>query len=101
LAEVEMKALRAQMNPHFIFNTLNSVNSYILNNDKLKASQYLNRFSKLIRLILESSENQSIVLNKEIEMLDAYMQLEQNRFKSKFEYEISCDDKIVQHQCEI
>ncbi|HKR06746.1 MAG TPA: histidine kinase [Bacteroidia bacterium] len=101
LAEVEMKALRAQMNPHFIFNTLNSVNSYILNNDKLKASQYLNRFSKLIRLILESSENQTIALNKEIEMLDAYMQLEQNRFKSKFEYKIISDDKITQHQCEI
>lgn len=101
LAEVEMKALRAQMNPHFIFNTLNSVNSYILNNDKLKASQYLNRFSKLIRLILESSENQSIALNKEIEMLDAYMLLEQNRFKSKFEYKITCDDKITLHRCEI
>jgi len=101
LAEVEMKALRAQMNPHFIFNCLNSINKFILENDTEKASRYLSKFSKLIRLILENSEQQVISLFSELEMLDGYLEMESNRFKTKFEYEIHVDEHIVTADIEI
>ncbi|HLG33272.1 MAG TPA: histidine kinase [Bacteroidia bacterium] len=101
LAEVEMKALRAQMNPHFIFNCLNSINKFILENDTEKASRYLSKFSKLIRMILENSEQQTITLRSEVEMLEAYLEMEANRFKTKFEYKISVDGKINMSDIEI
>ena len=101
LAEVKMKALRAQMNPHFIFNCLNSINKFILENDTEKASRYLSKFSKLIRMILENSEQPLISLHSEVEMLEAYLEMETNRFKTKFEYEISLDEKLNVSDIEI
>jgi hypothetical protein len=101
LAEVEMKALRAQMNPHFIFNSLNSVHRFILSNDTEKASHYLTTFSKLIRIILENSDKKTIPLENEIELLNTYLVLEENRFKTKFEYSIHVDHAIDRQKTEI
>jgi hypothetical protein len=94
LAQIEMKALKAQMNPHFIFNCMNSINSYILENDKKTASDYLTKFSTLIRLILENSDKQKINLDDELAMLKTYLQLEQNRLDNKFDYHIEVEASI-------
>ena len=88
LAEVEMKALRAQMNPHFIFNCLNSINKYIVTSDHKTASNYLTRFSKLIRLILDNSASDMIPLQTEMETLELYVQMEAMRFHESFDHEI-------------
>jgi ligand-binding sensor domain-containing protein len=101
LAQIEMKALKAQMNPHFIFNCMNSINSYILENDKKKASDYLTKFSTLIRLILENSDKQKINLADELAMLETYIQLEQNRLDNKFDYHIHIDPSIKTTSFEI
>ncbi|MEL6989000.1 MAG: histidine kinase, partial [Bacteroidota bacterium] len=79
LLEVEMQALRSQMNPHFMFNSLNSIKHYILTNEKQKAAEYLTDFSTLIRAILENSKSSKIPLSKEIEALLLYISLEQLR----------------------
>lgn len=93
-AELEMQALRAQMNPHFIFNSLNSINMFILENNKLQASEYLSKFSRLIRLILQNSQETFIPLEKELEALQLYLELEALRFDNKFEYKIAVDEDI-------
>jgi hypothetical protein len=98
IAEVEMKALRAQMNPHFIFNCLNSINRYIVKSDHITASNYLTRFSKLIRHILDNSASGIISLETEIETLDLYVQMEAMRFHDKFSYTISTDPAISTQQ---
>lgn len=90
LAQVEAKALRAQMNPHFIFNCLNSINSFIIDKEHDKASDYLIKFSKLIRQILENSSNETIPIAKELEALKLYTDLECARFDNKF----SCEHHI-------
>lgn len=87
LASLEMKALRAQMNPHFIFNSLNSIQKFILKNDTFAASQYLTKFSKLIRLILDHSNQNYIPLSSEIELLKLYTEIEALRFDNQFQYE--------------
>jgi len=92
--ELEMQALRSQMNPHFIFNSLNSINMFILENNKLQASEYLSKFSKLIRLILQNSQEASIPLERELEALRLYLELESLRFVDKFEYKITVEDDI-------
>ncbi|QMU29285.1 tetratricopeptide repeat protein [Adhaeribacter radiodurans] len=96
MSELEMKALRAQMNPHFIFNCMNSINRLILDEDTNRASRYLVKLSKLIRLILENSERSSVSLENELTMLDAYLQLESLRFKGRISYEFRVDDAIDQ-----
>jgi ligand-binding sensor domain-containing protein len=88
IAETEMKALRAQMNPHFIFNCLNSIQKYILKQDHFAASQYLTRFSRLIRLILDHSNQQVIQLSSELELLKLYAEMEQLRFDNRFDFEV-------------
>jgi LytS/YehU family sensor histidine kinase len=88
-AELEMQALRAQMNPHFIFNSLNSINRFILQNDKAQASEYLTKFSKLIRMILQNSQASLITLESELESLDLYLNLESLRFNYHFDYNIT------------
>ncbi len=88
IAEVEMMALRLQMNPHFIFNSLNSINSFIVENKTHLASDYLTKFSRLMRLILENSKNESITLEKEIETLRLYLLMESLRFDNKFNHSI-------------
>ena len=84
LAQAETKALRAQMNPHFIFNCLNSINSFVIDQKHEIASDYLIKFSKLIRLILDNSRSESISIEKELEALKLYVQLESVRFDNKF-----------------
>ncbi len=92
--EVEMKALRAQMNPHFIFNSLHSINKYVIENDKENASSYLSKFSNLMRLILENSRQQEVPLEKDLQALELYMQLEALRFRNRFTYIIETDAGI-------
>ncbi|WP_246516202.1 tetratricopeptide repeat-containing sensor histidine kinase [Aequorivita echinoideorum] len=93
-----LKSLRSQMNPHFIFNALNSVNSFIAGNDERAANRYLSEFSLLMRSVLENSEEDFIPLEKEIELLQLYVKLEHFRFKDKFEYSIEIDEKINQQK---
>jgi len=100
-AELEMQALRAQMNPHFIFNALSSVNRFILKNDPDKASDYLTRFSRLIRLVLVNSQREVIFLDEEIEMLHLYLEMEQLRFKNAFEFTIRCAEHVDASQVTI
>jgi len=90
-----LKSLRSQMNPHFIFNALNSVNSFIASNDERTANRYLTDFSKLMRSVLENSEEDFILLSKEIELLQLYTKLEHFRFQDKFEYSITIDDSVA------
>lgn len=89
-----LKSLRTQMNPHFIFNALNSVNSFIASNDERTANKYLSDFSQLMRSVLENSDEDFIPLSKEIELLDLYVKLEHFRFKDKFNYTIHVDEKL-------
>lgn len=91
---MELKALRAQMNPHFIFNAINSIQHFILNNDSKSAHLHLSKFSQLIRKVLENSRFENIPLAEEIRMLELYLELESLRFSSKFHYKISVDDSI-------
>lgn len=94
IKEAEMQTLRSQMNPHFIFNTLNAINSFIVENKTEQASDYLVTFSKLVRNILENSRHENISLDKEITALELYLQLEQVRLEKSFDYYISVDENI-------
>ncbi|MEO7293904.1 MAG: histidine kinase, partial [Ginsengibacter sp.] len=86
--DLEMQALRAQMNPHFVFNCLSSINKFILKNESRDASDYLTRFSRLIRMVLTNSQLSMIPLNDEIEMLRLYLDMERLRFSNSFDYNI-------------
>ena len=90
-AGLEMQALRAQMNPHFIFNSLNSINRFILQNDKAQASEYLTKFSRLVRLILQNSQSSLVPLESELEALQLYLELESVRFNHHFYFTIRLD----------
>ncbi|HXG00779.1 MAG TPA: tetratricopeptide repeat protein [Bacteroidota bacterium] len=94
VAETEMKALRAQMNPHFIFNSLNSINDYIAKHDTVSADYYLTKFARLMRLTLENSEKREVTLADDLHALELYMQLESMRLNRKFAYEICVADDI-------
>jgi len=83
IAETEMTALRAQMNPHFIFNCLNSIKLYTLENDSQTASEYLTIFLQLIRLVLENSRSEKVTLQKELETLRLYIEVEAMRIACK------------------
>ena len=93
LAQAETKALRAQMNPHFIFNSLSSINSFVMDQKHEIASEYLIKFSKLIRLILDNSRSETISIEKELETLKLYVLLESARFENRFKciYQIADD----------
>ncbi len=101
IAETEMTALRAQMNPHFIFNCLNSIKLYTLENDSQTASEYLTIFSQLIRLVLENSRSEKVTLQKELETLRLYIELEAMRFKNKVKYHINVSPEIDQQYIDI
>ena len=88
LRQSQLKGIKAQMNPHFLFNSLNTIQSYILKNEKSKASVYLGKFSNLIRKVLNQSEEEYISLFSEIETLTIYLELEKMRFENVLEYEI-------------
>lgn len=87
--ELEMQALRAQMNPHFVFNSLNAINRFILENNKTQASEYLTKFSRLVRMILQNSQSSLITLESELDSLRLYLELEALRFDHRFDYKMS------------
>jgi ligand-binding sensor domain-containing protein len=93
-AQLEMHALRAQMNPHFLFNSLNSINRFILQNNSEQASQYLTKFSRLMRLILQNSQSELIPLENELEALRLYLELEAVRFDHHFSYVVQVDPEV-------
>lgn len=93
-AELELQALQAQMNPHFVFNALSAIQNFILNNNTKEATDYLSRFSRLMRLFLESSRNKYIALSDEKNLLDHYIKLEELRFKDKFSSKIIVFDSV-------
>ena len=94
LVSLKLKALRAQMNPHFTFNVMNSIQHFIASNNGEAANRYLSRFSKLIRLILNNSERTVVPLADEIKALELYLELEVMRFDERFEYKITVDKSI-------
>jgi sensor histidine kinase YesM len=91
---LEQKLLRAQMNPHFIFNSLASIQNFIIKQDDMNASIYLSHFSDLVRNILEHSAYENIPLEKEINTINNYLELQKLRFRDKFAYTISIDDQV-------
>jgi len=94
LSDLEMQVLRVQMNPHFIFNSLNSISRFILHNNKSDADEYLTKFSRLVRMILQNSQNSLITLENELDSLRLYLELEMLRFNNRFSYVISLDKSI-------
>lgn len=94
ISEVTLANLRQQMNPHFIFNTLNSIQYYMYQHDKLATNNYLTKFSSLMRKVLENSQHTAIPLRDELDALQLYLDLEKIRFKDKFNYIINIDDEI-------
>ena len=94
VADVELRVLRAQMNPHFIFNSLNSIGDYILRNDSQAASDYLGKFAKLMRMTLENSDKKEISLMEDITLLKTYLGIEQKRFDYRFDFNIKWTDDL-------
>jgi LytS/YehU family sensor histidine kinase len=94
IIELKQQNLNQQMNPHFIYNCLTSIQSFIFHNDIPNSLEYLSKFSRLMRKILENSQKQYMSVHDEIELLTLYLKLESIRFKGKFEYEITVDNKI-------
>ncbi len=92
--KIALQSLRREMNPHFIFNSLNSVNHFIAQNNELEANQYLSKFSKLMRGIMENSTNDLIPVAVEIDLIKNYLSLEKSRFHDKFDFELIIDEKI-------
>lgn len=92
--ELEQKALSAQMNPHFIFNSLNSIQSFLLYQENDKAEKYLLKFSKLIRATLANSRETFITIEQEIDLLKNYLELEQMRFQNRFDFEIETSENL-------
>ena len=93
-AEMKISALRNQMNPHFIFNSLNSIKRYIIDNEKENAVYYLNKFSKLIRKILSASMEQEISLSEELETMELYVNIENIRFNNEINFSINIDENL-------
>ena len=94
LVMLEIKALRAQMNPHFIFNVINSIQDYILKNDALSAQRYLTKFAKLVRSILDNSVEGEVLLDGELDANALYVELEQQRFDDKFEFDFNVSEEV-------
>ena len=94
IAETQMQALQSQMNPHFIFNSLNSIENFMMQNEKRLASDYLNKFAMLIRSILDSSRNELLPLSKDMESIQLYIDLQLLRFNNKFTYEAIIDPLV-------
>ena len=94
--KIELQSLRREMNPHFIFNSLNSVNQFIATNNELEANQYLTKFSKLMRGVMENSTEDFIPFSQELDLLQNYLSLEKTRFTDKFNFDISVDENLNQ-----
>jgi Histidine kinase/Y_Y_Y domain/Two component regulator propeller len=94
IVESELKALRSQMNPHFIFNAINSIQNFVIKNESVAAQKYLTKFSRLIRAVLENSKQETILLSKEMEALELYLELEALRASFRFDYSIVIDESL-------
>lgn len=92
--KIALQSLRREMNPHFIFNSLNSINQFIANNNELEANRYLTRFSTLMRRVMENSKNDFVLFSKETELLEHYLELEKSRFPDKFDFAVHIDDAL-------
>lgn len=92
--EIALQSLRREMNPHFIFNSLNSVNQFIAQNNELEANKYLSSYSNLMRTIMENSNKDFISVSNELELVKKYLDLEHLRFKEKFDYSIIVDEEL-------
>ncbi len=101
ISQKEISTLRAQMNPHFIFNSLNSIQHLILKDDKMGALKYLNKFGKLTRSVLDNSAETKVSLTDEINVLNSYLELESLRFDQAFSYTIEIDEKLEPDDFEI
>jgi sensor histidine kinase YesM len=101
LGELELTALKAQMNPHFIFNSLGSIQNLINRDKKTEANIYLSKFAKLLRLTLDNSDKKEIPLADEINMLELYLGLEALRFNNQFEYKIEMDESVDIYEVKI
>jgi hypothetical protein len=101
ITESEMAALKAQMNPHFMFNCINSIDAFIQTNDKYHATVYLNKFAKLLRNILESSKQNTVSLGKDVETLKLYVELEEMRHEKKFTTSFVIEDDLLQHDYKV
>src|SRR5204863_9458592 len=99
--EQENRVLSAQMDPHFIFNSLNTIQQFIITNDNDKAQLYLSKFSRLIRKILESNTQEHITLAEEIDIIEKYLEIESLRFNNVFKYHISVDQGIDANKLKI
>jgi len=99
--KIALQSLRREMNPHFIFNSLNSVNQFIATNNELEANQYLTKFSKLMRGVMENSAEDFIPFQQELDLLQNYLALEKTRFADKFDYEIFVDENLNQQNLQI
>lgn len=94
ISELNQTNLRQQMNPHFIFNTLNSIQYYVFQNDKISSNNYMTKFASLIRKTLENSRHTQISIKEELDALHIYLELEELRFKEKFDWTIRVDEEI-------
>jgi tetratricopeptide (TPR) repeat protein len=101
LQDLRSGALQAQMNPHFVFNSLNSIQQFIWEKDPEQATAYLNRFSGLIRAVLDNSRKQFVRLEQDLSALESYIELESLRFEKKFEYRIICDAAVDKQQIQL
>lgn len=101
LLTLEQTMLRSQMNPHFLFNSLNSIKLYIINNEKKNAVHYLNKFSKLVRKILEASSQREIPLAEELETVELYMNIENIRFSNEINFKIKVEETLDTHTIKI
>jgi hypothetical protein len=96
--KIALQSLRREMNPHFIFNSLNSINQFIANNNELAANQYLTKFSTLMRRVMENSKDDFVLFSKETELLQNYLELEKSRFTDKFDFTIDIDDELYANE---
>ena len=101
IADLKMTALQSQMDPHFLYNSLNSINNFILQNEKEKASDYITKFSRLIREVLQKSSSLTIPLSEELGILGLYVRLEQMRMEDGFDYVVTVDDDIDLDQIQV
>jgi len=93
--KIALQSLRREMNPHFIFNSLNSINQFIANNNELEANQYLTKFSTLMRRVMENSKEDFVLFAKEVELLKNYLELEKSRFPDKFDFAINLNEELL------
>jgi LytS/YehU family sensor histidine kinase len=99
--EAQLKSLRLQMSPHFLFNSLNAIQQMILTGEETAATLYLSKFSKLLRLVLMHSDKEKVTLKEELDTLSLYIELEALRFKESFQYQIICDDTVDKDETRI